>query len=848
MAFASDATNLVTGDTNLRRDIFVRDLGTETTERISVNGGEVEGNGDSDGPCISDDGRYVAYQSRASNLVADDSNGTSDVFVRDRDAGTTERVSIQSDGGQGNGASGSCAISSDGRFIAFDSSGSNLVLNDSNGVADAFVHDRQNGTTELVSVNSTGDQGDDHSQAPKVSGDGRFVVFHSVATNLVSGDTNDDRDVFRRDRQGGITERLSVNDAGDQANSESIFPTISGDGQFVTFELAASNLVADDTNGRTDVFVRGPPEDTVIATAFPLGGGSVSGGGTFVRGSSRTVDAAPSAGWRFLNWTEGGASVSANGSYTFTLDADRNLTANFARETYDILVSASPTSGGTVAGGGTFAHDTERTVSATPSAHNRFINWTEGGAAVSTDPSYTSTLTDDRTLVANFQQVTHTISLSPSPTAGGTASGNGTFVEGSSWIVSATPNPGYRFVRWTENGNPISTNASYSFTLNASRTLVANFTTITYTIAVTAFPPVGGTVNGDGTFEQGSSRTVIARPNSGYRFARWTQGGVLVSTSAFYTFALNSNRNLVAQFVDPRRRNDLLVDFGSQGLWRFLNNTNWQKLLGYSPLDIAAGDLDGDQKDEAIGSFPGLGLLANYNNSATWAKLHPAAPAHIVVGDFDGNGKDDLVADLRTAGIWVLRNNVQPFVKLHASGSSGLAVGDLDGNGRDELLAVFPTGLWALYNNGSIWTKLHSASPLHLATGNFDGNRRDELVIGLKSSGIFVRYNNAGSFTRVHTLTPQGFAVGDLDANGKEELIADLGAVGMWARFNDAGWIRLHNNSPGDILTADLNRSGRGEVIAGFGTSGLFARNNDAEGWLRLNALSEQAMSAGGFD
>jgi len=165
--------------------------------------------------------------------------------------GITERVSIASDGTQGNnmsGRRGAPASSANGRFIAFDSLASNLVVGDTNGTTDVFVRDRQTGTTERVSVGKNKSQANSFSSAPSISADGRFIAFASFASNLVRGDTNGTTDVFVHDRQTGTTERVSVDSAGAQANDASTDPAISGDGTLVAFFSAASNLVPNDTN------------------------------------------------------------------------------------------------------------------------------------------------------------------------------------------------------------------------------------------------------------------------------------------------------------------------------------------------------------------------------------------------------------------------------------------------------------------------------------------------------------------------------------------------------------------------------------------------------------------------
>src|SRR5215211_200380 len=203
VAFRSYRSDLVPGDTNgspcCSADIFVHDRQSGTTERVSVDsaGNQADpdglgGGADNAYPSISADGRYVAFLSSASNLASGDTNGTYDAFVHDRQAGTTERVSVDGGGNEGNGASGlTTAISGGGRYVAFGSQASNLVPGDTNGTTDSFVRDRQAGTTERVSVDSAGNEGDGRSLASAISADGRFVAFGSYASNLVPGDTND---------------------------------------------------------------------------------------------------------------------------------------------------------------------------------------------------------------------------------------------------------------------------------------------------------------------------------------------------------------------------------------------------------------------------------------------------------------------------------------------------------------------------------------------------------------------------------------------------------------------------------------------------------------------------------
>jgi Tol biopolymer transport system component len=256
VAFHSHAPNLVSGDGNLQSDVFIRDRTAGTTELVSVSSDEVQGDDGSFGPAITPDGRFVAFWSQASNLVGDDTNGFLDVFVRDRLLGTTERVSVTSDEGQANSGSNYPAISADGLYVAFRSNASNLVDGDTNTVEDIFVRDRVNGTTERVSVASDESQGDGISVSPSISADGRFVAFNSAASNLVVGDTNNWDDVFVRDREAGTTERISVTSNESQQNFPSLYPTLSANGRFVIFLSFATNLVSGDTNNVADIFVR----------------------------------------------------------------------------------------------------------------------------------------------------------------------------------------------------------------------------------------------------------------------------------------------------------------------------------------------------------------------------------------------------------------------------------------------------------------------------------------------------------------------------------------------------------------------------------------------------------------
>ncbi|MBK7642120.1 MAG: PD40 domain-containing protein [Planctomycetes bacterium] len=275
VAFASFAPNLVAGDTNIHADVFVRDLLLSTTVRVSVDssGAEAVG-GDSLAPSISSDGRFVSFWSAATNLAPGDTNGATDVFVHDMQTGVTTRVSVSSAGVQANNYSYTSDgnISGDGRFVGFSSFANNLVPNDQNGLADAFVHDRLTGQTTRVSVGNTGNGANASSTGCYVSDDGHLATFSSSASNLVTGDTNQTDDVFVRDLVSGTTLRVSIDPAGNEGNGASSGASLTPDGRFVAFASFASNLAGVDTNGNRDVFMRDLLTVTTVRVSLSSGG------------------------------------------------------------------------------------------------------------------------------------------------------------------------------------------------------------------------------------------------------------------------------------------------------------------------------------------------------------------------------------------------------------------------------------------------------------------------------------------------------------------------------------------------------------------------------------------------
>ncbi|MEU7595805.1 hypothetical protein AB0B79_22615 [Streptomyces sp. NPDC039022] len=213
------------------------------TERASVTAEGAQANGGSSGSAISADGRYVAFDSDASDLVPGDTNGQSDVFVKDLRTGTVQRVNVASDGTQAGSWSSTPSLSADGRYVAFASDAADLVPGDTNADTDIFVHDRRTGRTESVTLDGRPPQGKQGAQAPVISANGRYVAFASSREDLVPGDTNGAQDIFVRDRRTGSVTRVSVSvTGGEQATGPSANPVISYDGRKVGFISKAANL------------------------------------------------------------------------------------------------------------------------------------------------------------------------------------------------------------------------------------------------------------------------------------------------------------------------------------------------------------------------------------------------------------------------------------------------------------------------------------------------------------------------------------------------------------------------------------------------------------------------------
>ena len=274
-------------------------------------------------------------------------------------------------------------------------------------------------------------------------------------------------------------------------------------------------------------------------------GGTVSGSGSYEWKTNATVTVILDTGYQVKNWIVDGIDVASKAT-TYTLEKiteGHNVEAVLEKVPHTITVSASE--GGTATVQDNLVHGDPANAVATANTGYHFVNWTENGTEVSTDSTYTFTVTSDRTLTANFTLISYDISLSSD--GNGTVEGEGTYNHFSTPTVIATPNTGYHFVNWTdENGTEVSTSASYSFEVDGARNLTANFAINSYRVEATAGEH--GSVSGSGTFNHSETCTLVAIPDKGYHFVGWEENGTVVSENANYRFSVTSGRSLEAVF------------------------------------------------------------------------------------------------------------------------------------------------------------------------------------------------------------------------------------------------------------------------------------------------------------
>lgn len=452
-------------------------------------------------------------------------------------------------------------------------------------------------------------------------------------------------------------------------------PTASGSFQF---KVTATDEVNPDVSKNYTLIVAAagapaPPASLLDTTASPVASGTTTGDGAYAIGANATATATPNAGFAFLNWTDNGTIVSTNSSYTLAMDVNHSLVANFV-PVFTVTTSAAPIAGGTTTGDGTFNGGANVSVVATPNAGYVFTNWTEGGLVVSSNATFTFAAASDRDLVANFALGTsYTITTASAPVAGGSTTGAASYASGASVTVTATPNAGYNFVNWTQNGTEVSTTASYTFNATANRDLVANFAVIggtTRTISTVASPLLGGTTSGGGVVADGSSVTVVASANPGYAFSKWKQGATTVSTTASYTFTATADRTLTASFIRVY----------------YVSTTSAPAAGGTTEMDSSSYKLDENAKADA---FPNAGYqFVNWTENGT---VVSTANPYV----FNVTGDRELVANFSVIGGVTITASAAPVAGGSVTGGGSVA------NGTNVTLTATPNAGYSFIN----WTE-----------------------------------------------------------------------------------------------------------------------------------------------
>ncbi|MBI5606907.1 MAG: FG-GAP repeat protein [Deltaproteobacteria bacterium] len=672
VAFDSAAANLVPGDTNNRKDIFVHDRQTGQTTRVSVASDGSQGIDNSYSPSISGDGRFVAFTSTAANLVPGDKNSGSDIFVHDRQTGQTTLVSVASDGTQGNNDSWDPSISGDGRFVAFTSFASNLVPGDTSGRYDIFVHDRQTGQTTLVSVASDGSQANDSSYGSSISADGRYVVFQSSATNFVPANTKNGLDIFVHDRQTGQTTLVSVASDGTQANGYSWSPAISANGRYVVFKSYAANLVPGDTNGQEDIFAY--DRQTGKTTRV-----SVASDGTQANGYS---------------WSP---AISANGRYVAFGSHATNLVPGDTNGKMDVFIYDSGLS--TDAATNVTPHTATLNGTVNPQGLETTYSfvWGKTTAYGNTTPSISagsgiSNVVVSASLTGLASNTTYHYCLVTNNSMGTTYGSDGIF---------ATPSTNFDF-----NGNGKAD--IFWRHVNSGENVIwfMNGTSIDYVRFSGAVGDLNWAVNGFGDFNGDGKTDILWQHAVSGKVFIWLMDGYSI-------IGLGQPATAGDQNWDIKGVGDFNGDGKADILWRHVSSgevyvwlMNGTSLTGHGSLGSVAtsweiqgiGDFSGDGKADILWrhaagmvylwSMDGLSVIGQGSSAnvddLNW-QIHK-------VGDFNGDGKADVLwrhSSLGTLFIWLMDGTT-----ISGQGSPGTVdpnwaikgVGDFNGDGKADIL------------------------------------------------------------------------------------------------------------------------------------------------------------------
>ena len=375
----------------------------------------------------------------------------------------------------------------------------------------------------------------------------------------------------------------------------------------------------------------------VTASVNPENAGVVNGAGTYNHGEEVALTATANEGYKFVNWTENGEVVSEESQYSFVIENDRNLVANFEKKevvvtvTYNVTTTVNPEKVGVVIGSGVYNEGDNVVLTAIPIKNGyEFVNWTENGEVVSEDAQYSFVVTSDRNLVANFEKkeftsVVYNVTTVVNPENVGVVIGSGVYYEGDNVILTAIPiKNGYEFVNWTEDGKVVSEDAQYSFVATSDRELVANFVLLEYYVTAALSSAEAGEIIGDGNYNHGEEVTLTATAHEGYKFVNWTENGVVVSEDAEYSFVILKDRNLVANFSSE----DIALNVVATAIDDNTIKVEWNAVESAESYNVYRASLTRNSEYEFIAnvketSFTDTGLDANtkyfYSVTAVYA-------------------------------------------------------------------------------------------------------------------------------------------------------------------------------------------------------------------------------------
>jgi hypothetical protein len=403
------------------------------------------------------------------------------------------------------------------------------------------------------------------------------------------------------------------------------------------------------------------PVDTtkyiVTVNANPSSAAVVYGAGSFFYQMPDTASFTANPGYTFKFWSENGAPVSGEPKYIFGVSKNRNLLANFERDTYTVSASSVPADGGTIKGTGSLVYGQTDTLYASANKEYVFDRWTENGAFVSYSPMYIFTVTSNRSLQANFTKKRFTVTTSGNPITAGVTIGGGGFSYGDTCTIKASPNLGYTFENWAESGVVVSTTPVYSFTVTSNRNFVANFTKIVYTVTTLSNPLEGGYTAGGGGVQYGKTDTVYAVPNNGYKFVNWTESGVIVSATPAYWFTVNGSRILTANFSKINYAVNVSANPGEGGVVKgggsyFIGDTATVEAVSNKNFTFLAWV----ENDAMVSPKAGYSFIVNSNRNLT------AVFGGVFLNSL--NGGEILNAEDSTAILWQSYNVASLVIEL----------------------------------------------------------------------------------------------------------------------------------------------------------------------------------------